>query len=273
MTTTAPAFARSGEPMPFTTKARSDARIQDSFLTITYRKQTRTVRIPVAERESAIAELAPEGSGAAVTATIEWTQNRGEFKGCEGREIHSIPVIPADGRAGDPDVPRAEGLFEIRYRPLPTKNQVGSPLGPGTTKWRIRPRCAYFGCASFVRSSAGLKALLRPDKSDGYVLRKRDYGVGDCNVLRPGKGKQPDKVVTIRDAFIFTRDARFDPDKARDGVLLEFSGRLVDTLAPTKRAQRQGCTKTFYDRERVTGTRISATERGFDPAPVDVRAG
>ena len=271
--TTAPELARSGEEMIFTTQTELTKRITNATLTIFYRKQERIVPIAVARKVTEVIELAPEGSGSVVETKFDWDQDAGRNAACHGVTRYTLPLIPAEGKAGNLGVPRFEGLFLIRYEPLPTKSPVGEPLGPSDSKWRLRPRCAYFGCSTAVRSSQGLKGLFRPDRVDRYVLRKRAAGVGDCKVTVPAKGKNNFKTVTIKRAFIFTRVLRLEATRVTDGRVRELSGRLKDVLRPTPKARRRGCDRAFFDNERVTGEKIKRSElAAATPQPAQGRA-
>ena len=147
--------------------------------------------------------------------TFRWVQNAGRESACRGTDTYrGIPIVPRDARVGDPRVARFAGRYRTRY-------STGDKA-----RWRLRPRCDYFGCKTKLKSKAGLKANFRPRRGNRYRLYTKEYA-GYCEVTYLTGATRRYNV--YHHSYMTLRVTR---TRVRDGLATRLSGeRRAETYA------------------------------------------
>jgi len=173
---------------------------------------------------------------------FSWDQDLGTTQACHGIDASTLPVIPAEGKAGDPDAARLTGKYDVTYRRAGFKD---------TVRWTVKPRCAFFGCGTRLDSTGGYHGLLTPE--DGhYSLKPRHSTQGYCTLTYTSGRK-----VIVRPLVHVTESLEFKPTKVDDdGVVQRFTGTQVLRYVSTSHSRNAGCRKVDTQRRyTVAGVR------------------
>ncbi|HEX7278879.1 MAG TPA: hypothetical protein VF255_04555 [Solirubrobacterales bacterium] len=177
---------------------------------------------------------------------------------CSGGEAATIPIVPPGGEVGEPSVPRLEGRFRVGIRVMAAGIPVADRSDRGV--WRLRPRCRYFGCATRLRSSLGLRDTfvtgLSSDRHDYFTIRyygRRGFCSGTIQNRFTGEVIRHWK---IRRAFKATQETKLRiTGETRTGRATAFEGKSVLHIEPIPSARRRGCPDKYVV-ERIKGRLI-----------------
>jgi len=200
--------------------------------------------IPLTQDASGEAVVIVNGPTALGTFDIifSWDQNLGTTQACHGVDLTTLQVIPAESKAGDPDIARLTGKYDLTFRRAGYKT---------ASLWSAKPRCDFFGCASRVESNPGTHGVLTPSDNGHYAIKPRHYTQSYCT-LTYASGRR----VIVRPWVNVTQTLDVKPTKVEDGVVQRFSGTEVLHFVTTSRARNRGCPKKdARQRYTITGVR------------------
>lgn len=124
--------------------------------------------------------IRPASRGRSITVVASWTQGAGTPAECVGQDSLAIRVVSATARVGDPDVSRLAGRWRVTYR-HGSKTSLSS-------RWRLTPRCDVFGCATRLRSSGGLRGVLRINDGGRYEVQGAPIHEMNCELRDQASG-------------------------------------------------------------------------------------
>jgi hypothetical protein len=103
---------------------------------------------------------------------FSWIQDSGTPAACRGNDNYwAVPIIDPDLKAGDPDVARFSGGYQMSYH-----RDKGHPT------WHVKSLCDVFGCSATVRSSGGLRGKFTINDDGTFELSRR-VRIGHCDVI------------------------------------------------------------------------------------------
>jgi len=242
--TTAPGFVRVGQVSMAVTLSRDTDRRPSTNISVSVDGVTTSISStePVID---AVVAVAP--SDDAVRVVFDWDQDLGTPAACHGRDVHDVPVIADDARAGRPGVGRLSGRYRVRYERLgPT-----GTLRP--SRWTLAPQCDVFGCSARLKSTGGARGLVRLLDDGSYRFQEYAGLSGRCEVYSQITGD----VYTIKPSYSVSHRASIRVLETRHGVATRFRGKFSYIYRPTPRASEiSGCDTVSTAEYRIRGTRI-----------------
>jgi len=253
-----PSYSRYGQTDRFRVELVGGTATDISNVTLTITpKSAPPTTVPVVLDGSGNAELvlvAPT-QGQSYRAVYEWDQDAGTQAGCHGSDAYEVPLIPTTGKAGNPERPRFAGSFRVRFRNPDVRGREER------STWRMTPSCAYFACSARLRSTGGLRGVLRLLSDGRYRLTEKGRSSEGCRVTTRTVNTVTGEVLNrrervIRNAFRYTNTYTLSVVADSTKRVVRFRGTQRFVMTPTAAARGRGCTKSFTTHDRVTGVRV-----------------
>lgn len=207
VTNEVPRFLRAGSSLAFSISRDSDS-VAEVEVVYPGPEGPLRERFAFPPDEDEIRVIRPAPPGRSFELTFFWQQGLGSPNACAGTEAHTnIPIVAKSARVGRPETARLAG----RYRATYTRQRP--------SRWTLRPSCDVFGCATRLRSSGGLRGVLRP-QSDGTYEFERRTKVGECRIASSDGSRKTWRIYGYDRVTLRVRRVR-----KRDGVALDLAGR------------------------------------------------
>ncbi len=243
LSATVPAYARQSTGLEVGIGVGDPTRVSDASVSVFSGAELISTTPVTLSASATVATVTAPSTGTTVSVIVTWDQDAGTPAGCSGVDLDEIPLISAYGSAGDPDLPRLAGTFDVIETP------VNYRAGATHAQWLFNSACVYFACGSYLQSSGGIELPISLLASGAYA-GATTYGPALTGTPCTSRGADP---VEIKNAYTLAESVKLTVTASAAGAVSEIAGTLTGTYTPTPAARRQGCRRTYRTIEQVSG--------------------